>query len=286
MSIALSQVPTKAHEIGDDLESLFWVLVFSAIHFVAHRGRRILRRHRLFDTGPNATSNPSMLPHDTSAGKHIALTQEIFKDFPFLSSAFRALVEEFSLLWKDYYYTKGLVGRGYAMGTIHADIRDKVSSTAWLINFLDKAKKVEEGWVHNDIVLDQCPSESEKQEEKSLGKLIADTFDASHLTDSILLKAATRMAPTSDSSTQPRPDEDSDSLASDSVNIPARRLLDSDLSDDPQDKDEYTAGPARKKSRREERRHQTSRRSATARSRPVPKPPRVQPPRSTKHHPS
>lgn len=104
MSTALLSTPGKAHELSDDLESHFFVLLYSSFHFVEHNKPADLDLKQIFD---QATVSLEDGTHRGGVGKGWLYTTGLmtkFKSEP-LAGLFRALLKLFRSL-RDYNHSK------------------------------------------------------------------------------------------------------------------------------------------------------------------------------------
>ena len=96
MSVALLKNPRKVHTLADDLESLFWALVYLALHFVAHSDGKILINNSVFGPGPERVFSGEVTKND-AGGKTGLLMNGTLNEFPFRCEPFQRLISEFSL---------------------------------------------------------------------------------------------------------------------------------------------------------------------------------------------
>ena len=142
----------------DDLQSLFWVLIFAALHYVAHDNDSFLRVNHLFTSAERPpTLDPSDSDADGLAGKKRAtLRRRLLDKISFRCVNFKELIAELCSDWNEFLLS-GLMADEYdELRPRFKRIQDKVGSASLLANLLDDywAKA---GWEDNDIVLDQFP---------------------------------------------------------------------------------------------------------------------------------
>lgn len=236
MSIALLKSPLKIHELADDLESLFWSLVFAGLHYVAHGDRSFLVHNHPFDAGPHAISCPSIPVPGSHTGRYRILTESLLKNFPFRSSRFKAVINSLCDTWRNW-YIMNIMDSEFVLPEALDKARRRVTSPAWLMTLLEEARSDSEGWVAQDIVADQFPPLTLREEKTLLAQELTATFDTSHLPKSVRSRTT---GPTSTRLTQSF--LKMEMVPSTSI-VPAKRL--EEISDD--SGDEYTDGPARKK---------------------------------------
>ena len=156
MSTQLLASPGKIHELVDDLESLWFVLLFESLHYVKHNNPEDINMEELFDQVTRQTGT-----HKGGMGKKILYLESplITNTLEFDSKPFTTLVKEIYQLFRS------LVGYYIAQRdkktpsySIKKDV-EKLRSCAEIERLL-RVALASKGWPKNesgDKVEDQCP---------------------------------------------------------------------------------------------------------------------------------
>lgn len=101
MSIALLRDLNKSHELLDDLEAIFWTLLYAALHQFKHTGTFHMdifnwwgNEHR-WDNTPSGRVTGGALKNDA--------LPRIGRTFEFVCSPLQNLIKDLSRAWRDYY---------------------------------------------------------------------------------------------------------------------------------------------------------------------------------------
>ncbi|KAI0074797.1 hypothetical protein K474DRAFT_1709534 [Panus rudis PR-1116 ss-1] len=231
MSTRLLQDRQKSHDIDDDLESTFWVLLYTAVHHCKHTGQF---DSDIFDEVSVTYHNGSRVTCGGFAKLGFLLTSSLV----FRCPALNALITDLRKLWCHHYYTERY---SHPRSKVHRPVSEFASE---LLEIFDRAlKKGSRSWNHGERVPDQYP-DTERTEPRP--ELLT-TFPTMHLSPSAV-----------DCHPDPPglPDQSAATIASsparkgsttliDAGNVPARqkhkRTLDLVVDE--------TSGPARKKKR-------------------------------------
>jgi len=157
MSTRLLSVKGKVHELSDDLESHFFVLLFEGLHFVKHNKPDGISMRKIFD---QFDMNPETGDHTGGDGK-ISLystgfdtmnNQLKFTTKPF-TTLIRGLYQLFASL-HDYHSAKGKKRRPHKSDARNVE---KLGGCVGVVALLDEALKSEEWPTKCDKVRDQYP---------------------------------------------------------------------------------------------------------------------------------
>lgn len=173
MSIDLCASPAKVHDIMDDLQSIFWVLIYGALHYIKHVNTGFLLKYPLF----------GYMPHMDL--KRNALNMNLLRNFSFLCRPFDKLVGELADAWSSYYQVLASIQVTMVVEVPHiqagfVELRAQMASPAWLLDKFNEALS-EPDWEDDDAVGNQSPPTTEKRRRKLLTLLNASTWDISHL---------------------------------------------------------------------------------------------------------
>ena len=161
MSTRLLTTPGKAHELRDDLESLWFVLLYEALHFVKHNKPFGIHRDTLFD---QVRVCPTTGVHTGGLGKRVLYSEKILmtKELNFGNDPFNTLVKQVYGLFQalnTYYRERGNVKHQERNdNTFVVDFVRKLDDCAEIERLLREALNAE-GWPEScDKVEDQYPS--------------------------------------------------------------------------------------------------------------------------------
>ena len=157
MSIELLQAdPRREHLLIDDLEALFWVLVFFALHYCKHGNQNILNEGKVFDQSQTRVDDDNEIYTDGGLEKASLLTTYRLTDFPFASQPLKNLITELSGNWANYQARRILASRKPEDAEILEILRTELGCPALLAEKLRVALK-KPGWLPDDVVADQFP---------------------------------------------------------------------------------------------------------------------------------
>jgi len=145
MSTRLLARPGKVHELCDDLESLWFVLLFEGLHYVKHNDPIGIKMATLFDYVDVCLKTGT---HTGGAGKHNLYTSDMglmTRILKFDSNPFTTLVRQMYMLFKSldaYYmaqdneempsnYLKENVGKLDSCAEIERLLREALNSDEW-----------------------------------------------------------------------------------------------------------------------------------------------------------
>lgn len=160
MSIAMLEDPFKAHDIVDDMESIFWSLLIGAAKYFAGKiqismedffyQKTKLIDGKLYVVGGNVKRD--LLHTDLS-------------NMPFDCAPLRDLITRLSDIWRKYYEAKARFDARPSNRKAEEKYRkrhEQASKPAYWIAILDKALKRKD-WLEADTIEDRFPSKSEKE---------------------------------------------------------------------------------------------------------------------------
>ena len=167
-SIRLLQRPEKKHELTDDLESLYWVLIYGALHFCAHEKPNFLTGNDIFSEAREIIDEGRARRWGGWSKRDVLFDFALVR-FPFACKPLRDLISVLSADWRRYYATPEKKP-GYG-----------VEDPSWWTKVLDAAL-TQEGWPEGDFVEDQFPPRTSQEVQKILDAAHRSTYDSSHLT--------------------------------------------------------------------------------------------------------
>ena len=172
MSIALLQDTSKAHDLLDDLEACFWVVLYVAFHFFANDNypKRNLFDYKNVEEVVDNDETHFKITGGTS--KHSFIVGSVFTRYTWDCKPFGRLIRALAGQWREYYVARGdwVAARGpeadesqreIALSRLKA-LRKKLIEPAFWIKKFDKALKEPE-WIPHDAVPDRFPYVSEEE---------------------------------------------------------------------------------------------------------------------------
>lgn len=187
MSIAMLRDPLKAHEIFDDLESVFWTFFYSSLHRFRHDG---VPNMAMFDEAHNATDEHGK-KHEATGG---ALKKELIDEFSsfvvFSCKPLHNLMVSLSDKLCEYYQaraarlkaqsavkysaTKANEDKFKKADKAYKEIHENLSKpSTWRALF--KAELDAEGWVPGDRLAERLHPERTPEEELRMFEYKAET---------------------------------------------------------------------------------------------------------------
>ena len=172
MSIELLQGDSRnEHQLIDDLEALFWVFVFFALHYCRHSDRKILNESAIFDHWQPRISDNNEICQEGGDAKRALLAKRQLTNFPFACQPLKELISELRETW-SLYQTRRL------LACVQHEVTEKLAAhRAELSNPSCFARKLEEalekpGWLPDDVVPNQFPQMT-KHEARSRLAMVA-----------------------------------------------------------------------------------------------------------------
>lgn len=161
MSIAMLEDPFKAHDIVDDMESMFWSLLIGAAKYFdgeieISMEAFFFQQNKLIDGKLYVVGGDS---------KWTLLATSSLADMPFNCAPLRDLITQLSDIWRKYYEAKFKFDARPSNRKAEEKYRkrhEQVSKPAYWIAILDKALKRKD-WLEADTIEDRYPSKSEKE---------------------------------------------------------------------------------------------------------------------------
>lgn len=195
MAISLMVKPTKGSELIDDLESVFWVLLYAGIHYARQHDLAILYRNKFFNCGGRLLLTGDDL-RDSGRRRRDALSDKELGELSFLCQRYQELVLDLALEWRTF----------HALRSAHVDLpgnaqfreqyeeaRARMSDPSRLLAKLNATLQQVDGWSDNDFVADQIPFNTERQADDMAATLSHLQYKRSHLPKE-KLKAYTKSA--------------------------------------------------------------------------------------------
>ena len=181
MSIALLKNPRKVHKLEDDLESLFWALVYLALHFVVHSDENVLLNNSVFGPGRERVFSGEVTKNDAS-GKTALLVNDVLNDFPFRCKPFQQLISRFALCLHSVYGLEHLArGKSSAARSAYEEAKQQASDPDWWIAGFEEALAAD-GWLDDDMVDDMFPPLSSVETQNEVDFIATTLYDSSHIT--------------------------------------------------------------------------------------------------------
>ena len=136
MSIAMLEDYRKVHDLLDDFESTFWSLLFGALKFFAGKVTLKLSAFYWYDDIEDEDGNKrwvgGSLKRSLISGKDLRGPQVQFECMPL-----RALIAEFSKIWKMYYIAEDLSTESEAHSNAYEKLRAEMSQATYWTNVFD-----------------------------------------------------------------------------------------------------------------------------------------------------
>ena len=152
------QTPTE-HKLIDDLESVFWVLVWGALHYCKHSHNFFLSGPKnLFDEVEMETEADGRLVVYGGRKKLDILDKGKLVDFSFESVPLRNLISTLAKQFSKYHSFKRMHSEEPARFT---EVQQRLKNPEWWIEQFNRAIE-EPAWPEKDIVPDQFIAQSEK----------------------------------------------------------------------------------------------------------------------------
>lgn len=183
MSIDLLNNPAKVHALIDDLESVYWVLLYGALHFFSHGNPTILLATNFFDDHAVRADRDGNLQDVGGKSKLDLLLNETFKDFPFDCRPLRELVTKLSASWGEYYVTLQMAKFSDFGRSLYDQVHARMSDVSYWIDIFTEALKSPD-WEPNDAVADKFPARTSLQSRQHVSVAVSRTYDSSHLATS------------------------------------------------------------------------------------------------------
>lgn len=172
LSVHILEKPEWRRTILDDIESIYWLLLYCALHWLPHN-----RPHfnmSLFDESTvEHRSGPGMLPSIVVGGskKERSLTHCHFKSLTFDSGPLNDLLKQFAALLRRSYSAEWV---DFEAVRVDASVAmEKLGDVDFMVKMFDDALGRED-WPKDDRVQDQFPpkTEGEKRREAEEARLL------------------------------------------------------------------------------------------------------------------
>ncbi|GJE92033.1 hypothetical protein PsYK624_081860 [Phanerochaete sordida] len=158
MPLRLIDDPRKNPELIDTLESLFWSLLYGALHFVSHDQLLMLfGEGDLFGLAPTTFDDISLKKEATY--KRRDLLNGRLERVQWMSDHFTEFMHNLCGIWRRYYLQHDAVAAKVLKDESElTQLHSKLSDGQWLIDQITRAIELDcEGWPLDDIVSDQFP---------------------------------------------------------------------------------------------------------------------------------
>ncbi|GJE92050.1 hypothetical protein PsYK624_082030 [Phanerochaete sordida] len=166
MPIRLMNDPRGVHTLIDDMESLYWSLLYGALHFVKHENPNILLGKNDFFGLCDGHEDDETTKMGAMAKREWLRNLGRVKSVKWASGPFSEFMQKVTKLWARFYRhidTEAANDFGDALDPLDWQrFRAKLSGTGWFIKKINKAlAKYPSGW-KDDTVPDQFPKRSAK----------------------------------------------------------------------------------------------------------------------------
>lgn len=186
MSLRLIDNPRKRHELIDDLESLFWSLLYGALHFVKHNKPLMLTGDGdFFNQVSKVIDHPEGEPPELrmeAQAKRFKLLSGAFEEVRWVSDNLTNFMHDLCRTWRVFYvehYTP--LGKGIRDTVRYDRLRADLSNPGWLISEMTRAiNRDAAGW-RTDMVADQFPAIPAKNVPSLHAAVRTGNFDSSHM---------------------------------------------------------------------------------------------------------
>ncbi|CAL1708974.1 unnamed protein product [Somion occarium] len=163
-SILLLRHPKKAHDIHDDLESSFWVLLYISLHYFKHNQSMIFD-FSLFDEYKHVGDNCHSLGGLSKRG----FLSEGLKEVQWKCAPLNKLIHGLGDFFQKYLYHHSRQDDDEGIASFK-DIQEKMVQVDAILAFFDSALK-SNGWPEKDALPDQYPPMTDKENAQLLHDL-------------------------------------------------------------------------------------------------------------------
>lgn len=173
--------PDKPHLLIDDLQSVYWALVYGGLHFVEHLDRNFLIGNDIFNSWKESSAGNAVRVTGGDLKLSTLLTGGLER-LSFVCEPFGQLIRDLSQLWRKYVVSVTFANDTHNQQSSDLELHEQLSSPEWLASKLDDAiNRNVEKWLRHDIVPDQFPPMTANDRRRHINQLITNTFDQSHL---------------------------------------------------------------------------------------------------------
>ena len=161
MSVELLLCERTDHQLIDDLEALFWVLIYIALHHCKHGNRTILSDGNIFDGRVTRIREETGEVYVEGGRAKRALLDNLL-DFPFACQPLKGVSKELSSLWSQYHLYRSMARQIPEEVARMEKARKNLANPTWLAGKLAKALE-QAGWLPDDFVPDQFPRKTQHE---------------------------------------------------------------------------------------------------------------------------
>ena len=165
MSIAMLKDPLKGHTILDDMESMFWSMLYGAIRYIA--GDITLSLEPFFQQQIETINGRLYLVGGDS--KLLLLVVHKLINLPFLCGPLRELISQLAVIWGNYYrafHEKQAFGTEEYQAEYDRQYQLLSKPSFWIAKF--DAALAKEGWLPDDVIQDRYPPKPSKQVDEAV----------------------------------------------------------------------------------------------------------------------
>ncbi|CAL1708939.1 unnamed protein product [Somion occarium] len=173
ISILLLQNPLKGHDVHDDLESSFWVLLYVSLHYFKHNQGQLIdltffnecKEHHDGEDGDGEV-------HPLGGLKKSGFLSHRLKHIKWRCAPLNSLIHAFGALLNDYqyYYEKADGNDDKSAEAQFKAIQEQLDQVDIVLSLFDTALASDE-WPENDALPDQFPRMTDKQEDQMIHDL-------------------------------------------------------------------------------------------------------------------
>ncbi|CAL1700338.1 unnamed protein product [Somion occarium] len=169
ISMALLQKPDKSHEVRDDLESCFWVLLYVSLHYFKHNGRDVGFTLGFFDEiQERKVAGEAQYQSFGGDSKASLLKGERLNEVQWECRPLNDLIHTLAELWRTAHVLDDKLVRiiGKPQRDILLSALDKVS----IVLDMFETVLASEGWKDKDAIPDQYPSVYQRNVDQAIAK--------------------------------------------------------------------------------------------------------------------
>ncbi|CAL1710004.1 unnamed protein product [Somion occarium] len=169
ISMALLQEPNKPHEVRDDLESCFWVLLYVSLHYFKHNGREVDFKLDFFDEIKERRMDKA--PYQSVGGnlKIALLIADELDEVRWECHPLDELVHTLARLWRLAFALDGKLARILGKLAEKDILSSALEKVSLVLDMFDTAL-ASEGWNDKDVIADQYSGKYQPNMDKGVAK--------------------------------------------------------------------------------------------------------------------
>lgn len=165
-----------SHTLLDDLQSVFWNLLWQALRYCKHSARFFLRAgDNFFDHFTVTMQGDGQIRFVGGGKKQAALRNPDLHKLPFEAAPLRELISFIASKWRRYYHLSEMLDESDSanVGPMLAELERDLGDPAWLAAQFERAANTKPGarWP-KDIVPNQFPQQTKSQAHRMYQKAI------------------------------------------------------------------------------------------------------------------